>query len=731
MTFDKQAPLTEEYWRSFALSDEELEHLHDLILGRGIPQMTTALVYEVVERCCQAQAETAKAEAVRQQVVPYDPRETFQEGQRLLFARFGIARVTETWPENHSYFGEYLAMRVRNKATGRISVFVAGIQRGFENFDPPKLVEEAEGWAIGKPTPYVTPGEVVEQFGDYARRKLTNRLGEDERFVNFGQEWFLTGLLESISRQELTLAEKRIRPASEPLKLADLASLPDKPQTVEAFVQHFSWNYALENDTRFDNVGTADMPLWFLRELEPPEVITKPERLAIPVVQYTREYEYIHEELVQVAKDLDDETEEKSPPPAEFTQTREPVRFVLNFSHLTAGSVPLTNRIRQAFPRPAGPRSRVTFVDARSGARLAGWVMHEERYAWGLKEWYDTYGIRAGNYVILQATETPTEIRVDFDELSQPRVERVRVAIRGKDGSWRFEWQEREVRYRYDPLMFIAETRFEELESLDWEAEQVGKPIFEVMCDLFPALAEVEGDEVHAKTLYQAVNLVRRCAPGTVFCQLSQRVCFASAGDGYWTYNPDRRDVKYVKPGPPTPPSPKPPVSPTPPPTEKVGNYKQVIKALVEYLQRFTTVERLRVGRMTGTYLVDGNTALILKYSRYHEEKSTYFFGLLQDYFWELDRSYADLYFLAICGDTNKVVVIPGSLLAGIGEGVTSGDQLGYWKIEVYQTAKGYELYLVGSGKPRHECMAYLNNYSFLTRKPTRPIALQLTKERG
>ena len=172
-----------------------------------------------------------------------------------------------------------------------------------------------------------------------------------------------------------------------------------------------------------------------------------------------------------------------------------------------------------------------------------------------------------------------------------------------------------------------------------------------------------------------------------------------------------------------------PPEQPTPPPTEKVGNYKQVIKALVEYLQRFATVEPLRVGRMPGTYLVDGNTALILKYSRYHEEKSKYFFGLLQDHFWELHRSYADLYFLAICGDTNKVVVIPGSVLAGIGEGVTSGDQLGYWKIEIFQTAKGYELYLGGSGKPRHECMAYLNNYPFLTRKPTRRIALQLTEE--
>lgn len=545
MTLDKQILLTEEYWRSFALSDEELEHLHDLIIGKGIPQTTTFLAYEVIERRCQAEAKAVKTEITGERVIPYHPRETFEKGQRLKFKRLGIARVVETWSEHHSYHGEYLALRVREEATGEVRVFMAAVKRGFEDYEPVEM-EVPEGWGLGKPAPYVAPGEVVEQFGNYVREVLTNRLGQDERFVHFGEEWFLADLLERVSMQELTLVEKRIREAGEPLKLAALVAVPDEPQTDEDFVRRFSCNYALAQDGRFDNVGTVDAPLWFLLALEPAEVVTKPEHLAIPAVPSTREYEYIHEELEQVAKDLDDEAEETAPPPAEFIQSREPVRFVLNYAHLAAGAVPLTNRIRRVFPRPAGPRSWITFVDAHSGTRLAGWVMHEERYAWGLKEWYDAYGIRAGNYVTLQATENPTEIRVDFDELPQPRVERVRVATRGKDGSWRFEWQEREVRYKYDPLMFIAETRFEELESLDWEAEQVGKPIFEVMCDLFPALAESEGGNVHAKTLYQAVNLVRRCAPATVFCQLSQRVCFDPVGEGYWTYDPDLRDLKVI-----------------------------------------------------------------------------------------------------------------------------------------------------------------------------------------
>ena len=545
MTLQEGAKQTEEYWRSFALSDEELEHLHDLIVEAGIPQTTAFFVYEVVEQRCRAEAEVAKAEVVRQRVIPYDPRETFREGQRLLFKRLGIACIIEAWSEHGAYYGEHLAMRVRKEATGEIRVFIAGVRRGFEDFVPAEVME-SEDWDLGKPTPYVAPGEVVEQFGDYVRRELTGRLGEDERFINFDQECFLAVLLKHISTQELILAEKRIRQAGEPLKLADLASLPDEPQTSAAFVQHFSWNYALANDTRFDNVGITGTPLWFLRALEPPEAVEKPPRLAIPAVSYTREYQYVYRDLKDTERVIDDEgSEDEAPPP--MTAGRIPsVEFVLNFAHRVTGTIPLTSRIRRVFPQANGPRTRITFIDGRSGKHMPGWVMCEDRYAWGLRQWYDENLIWAGTYIRLETTENPLEVVVDYIPLPNPKEERVRVA-RVVDGRLTFEWQTRTIPYKYDPLMLIAETRFEDMEALWLEAEKVGKPTFEVMCDVFPELARLHPQShVHACTLYSAVNLVRRCAPGTLFRQLSQRVCFDPVGERYWTYDPDLRDVKVI-----------------------------------------------------------------------------------------------------------------------------------------------------------------------------------------
>jgi precorrin-6B methylase 2 len=135
---------------------------------------------------------------------------------------------------------------------------------------------------------------------------------------------------------------------------------------------------------------------------------------------------------------------------------------------------------------------------------------------------------------------------VDYIPLSQPKEEQVRVP-RVVEGRLTFEWQTRTIPYKYDPLMLIAETRFEDMEALWLEGEKVSKPIFEVMCDVFPELAQLHSQgHVHARTLYSAVNLVRRCTPGTVFSELSARPCFDSIGDGYWTYDPDLRDVKVI-----------------------------------------------------------------------------------------------------------------------------------------------------------------------------------------
>ncbi len=64
-----------------------------------------------------------------------------------------------------------------------------------------------------------------------------------------------------------------------PLHTQDILKEIDLPQEVNPRLQTFSLDYALFHDDRFDEVGPAGKVLWYLRELEPEEVMNVPERL--------------------------------------------------------------------------------------------------------------------------------------------------------------------------------------------------------------------------------------------------------------------------------------------------------------------------------------------------------------------------------------------------------------------------------------------------------------------
>jgi hypothetical protein len=82
----------------------------------------------------------------------------------------------------------------------------------------------------------------------------------------------------------------------------------------------------------------------------------------------------------------------------------------------------------------------------------------------------------------------------------------------------------------------VGEDQPVEIDSFWVTAEETEKPISKVIREVFPELAKLSPQgTVHAKTLYSAVNIVRRCPPGPIFAELCAQDCFSSVGGGYWT----------------------------------------------------------------------------------------------------------------------------------------------------------------------------------------------------
>jgi len=63
----------------------------------------------------------------------------------------------------------------------------------------------------------------------------------------------------------------------------------------------------------------------------------------------------------------------------------------------------------------------------------------------------------------------------------------------------------------------------------------------QIMVRIMPELTKLSPQgTVHAKTIYSAVNLLKRVPPGPVFALLSSEPCFVLMGGGFWTFDESR-----------------------------------------------------------------------------------------------------------------------------------------------------------------------------------------------
>jgi hypothetical protein len=91
----------------------------------------------------------------------------------------------------------------------------------------------------------------------------------------------------------------------------------------------------------------------------------------------------------------------------------------------------------------------------------------------------------------------------------------------------------------YDDMMMIGMNDLEAADQVWIRSEEESWSLARIMVRLFPELAKLSPQNtVHAKTLYSAVNMVRRCPPGPIFAELVRQPSFISMGENYWRFNP-------------------------------------------------------------------------------------------------------------------------------------------------------------------------------------------------
>ncbi len=516
---------TTEYWQELTIDDSDLAFLDDLFLEKERPLSTDELALACIRHRCEAEEALIRSELAKGTV--YQPKETYGVGDRLVFPvlDFALGTVVGTRQGLSPEHGAFTVVRVEFQPDKPPREFASQLTTAHPlNFDEDidKLL-----WSED----YLTPEELFELYGPGLRQKLVERLDTFDETVQFGDFWFNRAMMAQVHLGHCNIVEAMIDIHNKALPTQALLKELELPAEIGRPAQTFSINYALSCDERFIDVGSAENVLWHLVRLTPPEVLYPPRRLQYQPLPYMRSL--LTEELFRVEREIDDEASELIAPPG--VDSVKSVAIILTYPHRRVGTLPLTARTSHFFPLGTSQRTLITLLDAHSGKEMPAWVNHQHRYVYGLEQWYKDNRIPVGAYIHLERTANPFKIKVGYKSRRMRR-EWVRVAqVTGKELN--FAVQKMPISCDYDEYMLVWSEDAAEIDALWVETQEANKSLVDIVKQVFLELAKLNPQgTVHAKTLYSAVNIIRRCPPGPIFAELLSKRAFLTVGDANWRY---------------------------------------------------------------------------------------------------------------------------------------------------------------------------------------------------
>lgn len=517
----QRATQTPEYWGdAFAVTEEDLEQLLNLFMEDELPRTEDELALEIMRRRCQREEAAVSRELAKGKL--FQPKQHYEAADHLVFPAldYALGEVTAVRPGSNPDYGSFNVIQVEFDARLGTREFACDLAY------PHRLNEELAKIGLEGSSKLRPPEELYASYGNPIRDKLMTALRGSQDFVWLFGKWFPRSLVADVNVGHLNLAEAVLDMAGGgPLPTMALLKDVGLPAEINRHLQEFSLNYAMSRDERFDEVGPTGEVLWFLRRLEPPEALFPPKRLMAEALPYRRDA--LDETLQRLEHALDDEYSDLPP-----TEDADEITWVLTYPHRRTGSVPLSARIARLFPTGRTHRIRFTFEDARTGNRWLGWVVREHRFAFGLDTWYEANDVPVGAYIQLRRGDEPGVVVIDWQG-RRPKREWVRVVV-PRDGL-SFEMLKRQVNCEYDELMMMWVDNPAAIDEIAQRLAGPNQTLGDLIRQLFPHLAKLSPQgAVHAKTMYSAINLMRRVAPGPLFAEMMLAPIFRAVGDGYW-----------------------------------------------------------------------------------------------------------------------------------------------------------------------------------------------------
>lgn len=517
---------TATFWRDqFDVTADDIEFLYNLLQDAQGPQTLAQLATALIEEYLRQEDLKIRTELAKGAV--YMPKETFSVGQKVVFPAldFVVGEVVGLREGQNPEFGDFNVIKVN---------FDEG-QREFASNLVHHRLNQGNGGSPLDEDALLSAVEIYSLYEEEINDSVLYALEDGDRsddFVEVDGAWLLTDMLAEVHVGYMNIAEAMIDVQSKPLKTSQLLTEIDLEPTINPVMRNISLDYALGQDPRFDRVSGGGETLWFLRRLEPEPVLQTPALLRYTTIPYNRAL--LSVELLQIEWELDDEWGE-SGLTSEIPRVVPSITITLTYPHWRYGTLPLNGRTVNFFPSAQKGKSVVTLVDGRWGTRYTGWVVHEGRYVYGLEKWYEDHALPVGAYITLERTNNANEVIVDYRTRRAKR-EWARVANADLEQKMlHFEMNKVQVACEYDEYLIVAEQERSTIDILRQQLQGNDLSFHSIVEAIVLELIKLNPQgTVHAKSIYSAVNMIRRCSPGPIFYTLISNRKFRDVGNGFF-----------------------------------------------------------------------------------------------------------------------------------------------------------------------------------------------------
>lgn len=515
---------TAQYWEEeFTLEQSDIDQLYNHLLEVEKPQTIGQLTAVVIQH--RVNSEVKQVERLMAGRAIYQPAENYEVGDKLVFPvmQYAHGDVTAKREGFNPQVGKFEVIQV--DMDGNSLEFAASLEA-----DHPLNQDSDNESDLPDELAAIDVSELVDVYGATVGTVIAEALHAHEEFVRLGSNWFVKSLMAEVNIGHLHLAEAVLDMfGGGPLPTAEIIPHLDMDASLDTAVLEFSLNYSLLNDSRFDEVAPKGNVAWYLHRLEPTEVKKTPERLNYTSIPHDRAL--LSPQLLSLERELDDEWSD-----LESNESAQTVVFTLTFPHRWAGTLPLSARIRPLLPIGNSPRQQITFIDELTNEEIPGWIVKDARYVYGLSDWYEKNGIPIGGFVHLKTGPEPGVVMLGFDKRRAQR-EWVRLAT-AVDNRIQFELRKRAVACGFDDLLIVGTDVTAAIDALWRRSDANQRTIASLLAEIFEPLAALTPQNtVHAKTLYSAINMLRRVPPGPLFAELVRHQAFIPVGDHYWQFD--------------------------------------------------------------------------------------------------------------------------------------------------------------------------------------------------